>query len=90
MPNMSLQPRPARRLWGQAGFPLAAVIVFVLTWAFFATGCGKKGPPVPPVDKREPVKQESLWRPPANACERILVLHSKLEYRSLKRSVDPS
>jgi predicted small lipoprotein YifL len=58
------------------------ILIVALLYVFSATGCGKKGPPVPPVDKREPVKEESRWQPPGKLNRSILTLNSKHEIRN--------
>ncbi|MCF8081040.1 MAG: hypothetical protein K9K88_17315 [Desulfobacterales bacterium] len=57
-----------------SGRTLPVILIVALLCVFSATGCGKKGPPVPPVDKREPVKEESLLRPPAMDVQDMMAL----------------
>jgi predicted small lipoprotein YifL len=54
-----------RHYWSSARSILPVILIVALLYVFSATGCGKKGPPVPPVDKRKPVKEESRLHRPA-------------------------
>lgn len=55
----------SRHFWSSASSILPVMLMVALLCVFSITGCGKKGPPVPPVDKREPVKEESRLHRPA-------------------------
>jgi predicted small lipoprotein YifL len=70
--------RPSGRI-----FAWAAVVL--LACALALAGCGRKGDPVPPINKREPVKEKSYLLPDTSDGEMLAVVNTKHEIRISKQ-----
>jgi predicted small lipoprotein YifL len=68
-----LTERPAKRFIG--------LVIVLLAGLLLLAGCGRKGDPVPPIRKREPVKEQSKLRPAGAGQGLAAEVNSKPEIR---------